>query len=426
MSFRIDYSRLFTCRFEHAYYLDRGAATRFHALDPVADAATIADILFDYDLRTLLTIRPLPETLAVLAGHRTKMVADRQGFYLGISVRPAPAGGFVPVIAPGPDTVWRFALEPTRPAEWATVTEQPLRANLPAIYYFTNNRPDWAANTVPGNLVAPALPRQRRAYTAGEFVADGGGQRFRAQRSVADPAILLTDAGHWTPETDAYESITENDRVLLPTRFNYRVTPESGETPTSLDVTLNEVGGGVAVPTVTYPLSVGQETVRLNFTAVADGKWYDLVVTSNTNYATSHRIFLDDTAYDPTRWGVVAIGAIPADPTLRLFEADGRLRQDGGGEPDPADFLLRIPNRQSLWRYVPHPTQSLAAAPGFALDGANRLVATELRPLTRFGSPPTIPGGNGPVQLPLARTRALRPEKDGALYSEVHLGILDL
>lgn len=425
MSFRVTYTRLFVCHIWHAFHLNLGTDVRFHDLDPVTDAADRADLLRTYDLRNLMDIRPLGDTANSMAGHRIKLRASATGFFAGIATAAASAGGHRPVINPATNQRWHFGLYPRKQAGWVNATNQRMRPNVPAIHYFTNNRPDWAAAApAPLGLTAPATARQERSYEAGEIVSDAG-QRFRARVAVTDSAIPLNDAAFWELEAPAHAEVTDADRCLLPTRFTYTITPNAGQAPTSVTVRLLEPGGPDALPPTTRLLSFGQDQVGLDLTAAKPG-WYDLEITSDTVYATTHRVFLDDELYDPTAWAVVGFGPEATDPSLRLLEADGRLRQNGGGLTEPPAFEIRLANRRTFWRYVAHPSQTLPATAGFVLDAANRLVTTDARPLTRFGSPLLLNGGTGPVALPNPPPDTLRPETDGRLYSDGYLGVLDL
>ncbi len=426
MGYRITYTRLFRCQIRHDYYLNLGEGVYFNDLDPVADAVSVARILDTYDIRSLLEIRPFSATVRSLAGHRMKLVSDRGGFYVGTATDPAPAGGRTPATRPAADTVWHFGLRPRDGAEWANVTEQRMRPNLPALFYFSNRRPGWSASVPsdPLSLAVPAAGRQRRLYAAGEVVQEGP-VRYRALQDVIAASTSVTDPAFWVVEAPVRGEATDADRSLLPTTFKYTLTPESGLSPTTLTATLNDTGGALAFPPLEFTSIFGRDTVQLDFSAAAPG-WYDLVITTDTDYTTTHRIHLNDELYDPTLWGVVSIGTPASDSGLRLFEPDGRLRLDGAGQTTTPEFQVRIPNRRTYWRYIAHPTQTLPANADFGLDTQNRLVATAPRSLTRFGTPVQITGGNGPVTLPSPRSRSLLPEADGRVYSELYLGVLDL
>ncbi|MBB4079691.1 hypothetical protein GGR28_002316 [Lewinella aquimaris] len=427
MAYRITYTRLFRCQLRHDYYLNLGDTIVFNDLDPVADATDIATILSQHDLRTAVDIRPMGETARTLAGHRMKAVADRTGFFVGIATDPAPAGGRLPATPPSPGLAWNFGIYPRDGAEWTNVTNQRMRPNLPAIFYFSNQRPDWSAAVpaAPLSLAVPAIARQRRYYASGEVIEEAG-VRYRAIQDVPDATVPVTDPASWAEETMVRGEATDADRVLLPVKFSYTLTPEIGITPTSLTVELNDLGGTPALPPQNFTLTPGQDRVSLDLSDASTPAWYDLVVTSDTDYATTHRILLDNTLYDPRAWGVVSIGHPAVDPGLRLLEADGRLRLNALGETEYPTYEIRIPNRSTYWRYVAHPTQTLTANADFSVDLRNRLVARSPRPLTRFGSQVTLPGGNGPNVLPSPEPRSLQPEPDGKVYSEVYLGVLNL
>lgn len=424
MSFRIQYSRLFTCQLWHAFHLNLGETVHFHDLDPVADASARAQLLQTYDLREFLDIRPLKRTVRSMAGHRIKIHRTPTGFYAGVASRQDPGGEVRPVLSPGDGERWRFGLYPLAPMAWSNATNQRMRQNIPAIHYFTNNRPNWVASAFEGDISAPVGGRQNRSYESGEVVLDAG-QLYRALSEVSDAGIPITDTNFWGVVATNRAEISEADRCLLPGRFNYTVTPNDGEEPATLTIGLKDTGGSDIVPAFDRILSAGQTTTSLDFRSVAAG-WYDLIITSDTAYGTTHRIYLDETVYDRNAWGVVDIGPRTIDASLRLLEADGRLRVDGLGEADPPTFEIRLPNRSSYWRYVAHPTQSLPATAGFALDAESRLVTTVPRALTRFGAPLMLNGGNGPIDLPNPPPDSLRPEVDGRIYSDSYLGVLDL
>ncbi len=427
MAYRITYTRLFRCQVRHDYYLNLGDAIVFNDLDPVADGTDVATILGHYDLRTLVDVRPMAQTARSLAGHRMKLVTDRTGFFVALATDPAPAGGRLPATPPSPGLAWHFGLYPREGGEWTNVTNQRMRPNLPAIYYFSNQRPDWSAAVpaAPLSLAVPAIARQRRFYAAGEVVGEGG-IRYRAIRNVPDATVPVTDPASWSVEGTVRGEATDADRVLLPVKFQYTLTPEIGINPTALTIELNDLGGTPARPPLELALTPGEDRIKIDLSDAPTPAWYDLVVTSDIGYATIHRILLDDTLYDPRAWGVVSIGHPAVDPGLRLLEADGRLRLNALGETNYPTFEVRVPNRSTYWRYVAHPTQTLTANADFSVDTHNRLVANSPRPLTRFGSQVTLPGGNGPNVLPSPDPRALHAEPDGKVYSEVYLGVLNL
>lgn len=448
MSFRVTYTRLFVCDLWHAFHLNLGADVQFHDLDPVADAAAREDLLRTYDLRNFIDIRPLGDTALRMTGHRMKFRASPTGFFAGLATIPDPVAGRRPMIEPATNQRWHFGLYPRNLAGWTNATNQRMETNLPAIHYYTNNRPDWVVSaSAPLSLAAPAVALQERSYEAGEIVADAVGQRFRALRVVANPGIPLTDINYWEPEAPAHAETTDADRCLLPTRFAYKATPKAGETLTSLTVRLLDLGGADVVLAKTHQLTFGMDRINIDFTdpkldpnpdpdpdppanpvhrPIPDPGWYDLVITSdNTTYATTHRVFIDDEIYDPNAWGVVGLGPTAIDPSLRLLEADGTLRRNGA-ITEPPSFEIRLANRRTFWRYVAHPTQTLPVAAGFILDADARLVTTSAQPLTRFGAPLLLNGGNGPIDLPNPPPDALRPDTDGRLYSDSYLSILDL
>lgn len=437
MSFRIVYTRLFECRLWHGYFLHQGDRQNFYDLDPevAAQAEVRNNLLAYYDTRELLEIVPLGETARYMAGHKMKLATESRGFFVGMDSEPDAGFTRRPRLAPVDNLSLHFGLQPSDVSLWGNATNDPLQSNLPAIYFLTNYRPGLTP-TIAGNLSATVTALQNRTYTAGDHVLVAG-TRYRARRAVTGPAPdPATDTVDWTALDADRGEISGADRALLPSSFLYRLTPRTGERPSSITVALSTIDGSPAAPPKSLPVPANNDSVRLDFrtfdpvtgrpTPPVPG-WYDLAITGDTSYATSHRVYLDDELYDPAYWGVVSLGFSPADSSLRLLEADGRFRLDAGGDPETPIFQVRIPTRHAGWRFIAYPGQTLPPDLLFEPpDATNRWTSRAQYPLTRYGVNLTFDEGGSAQLLPSPTAKNIRADPDGRLLAETYLGPLDL
>ncbi|MEL6355705.1 MAG: hypothetical protein AAFQ37_02115 [Bacteroidota bacterium] len=428
MAFKITYARLFQCQIWQGYHLHLGTEKNFYELDlnNPDDAEDQENILNRYDIRSNLEVEPIAGTTDRLRGHRMKLAKDNSGFFVGISVTPAPAGGWLPFIVPDEGTSWHFGLRTKSKLDWENGNNLPFRPNFPAIYYFDNTRPDLPGNI--GSLSAEVGQQTARRYEAGEMVLDPGGPQVYQAIQTESNRLPFNDTAAWVPIND-HQEVNIADRVLLPSKFPYQFTPLAGEEPSTATIELFDLTGTL-LQSNNFSVTSSSEVV-LNYQELAPQGWHDLVVSTDTPYAMTHRIYINDELYQPSFWGVVSLRIGGPHPDLRLLEADNRLRQNAGITETPI-FEIRVPNRYSFWRYVPHPQQSLVPAAGSDVElfppDNTRLVTLVPQPLTRFGSTVDfiqVPAGP-PIKLPSPPARSLLPDADGRVYSDVHLGLLNL
>lgn len=440
MSFQITYTRLFHCQIWHSYFLQQPGQNFYELLEgDDANADEIAQLLSGYDLRTLCQVEIHPASRATMRGFRLRMAKTATGFFVGMSSQPTELERRRPTIPVAEDTIWYFGLRIRDKGSWEATIEQAMTSPFPAIYYFSNQRPDWE-NRDSMSLSASAAELQNRQYTAGEFVQDAD-QLYRAIATVAETMVPANEADFWSKVAIDQQELTGRDRCLLPSFFTYSIYPRRGERPSSLEVRLLRMNGEEVVSPIVLSLRPGQSAVQLDFRtyspkdslraeALIPG-WYDLSITSNTAYTTSHRIYIHDALYDPTYWGVIGIGAATVHEPLRLFEEDGSFRTSAGvnGEQKTTTpvFEIRLPNRYSYCRYVPYPGQDLPPTGNFTQDQAGRLVSPQPLGLNRFGLRQELPvSNNNRIPLPSPTASSLRVERDGRVYADSYLGPIAL
>lgn len=427
MAFKIKYSRLFECRFRHGYYLHPADEGNFYSLDDLTDAELIQNLLRYFDLSKVITIQPLLNTRKLMAGHRMKMAQTPHGFFVGLSVeeQAGTPAFYRPKIAPSEDLRLYFGIRAEASA-WAYATEERMAPNVPAIYYFSNLTDDLA--DAASSLSRTPLGKEARSYEMGEYIWDGTDLYRAVIRD--DAGANLSDTTYWEQLTDNFFEASDNDRQLLSDRFTYRFTPQASQLVDSATIELVDLSGTV-VATDSFNDPNGLSIVSLDYSDVASG-WYDLEVSGADGYTTTKRILINKELYDPQLWGVIAIGhEAGLSFEQRLLEADGTLRHTATETVAPV-FELRIPNRYSFWRYVAHPTQTLAPAPGAEVEvfapEPSKLVTKVRLPMKKYGTKVEyrdLTNPTSPIFLPNPSVQSVIPLPDGKIYSDVYLGVLN-
>ncbi|MEL7221262.1 MAG: hypothetical protein AAGJ93_08085, partial [Bacteroidota bacterium] len=331
------------------------------------------------------------------------------------------------------------------PAFFAQITNQRMRTNVPAIYYFTNLLPSQVEYAHSGlTTISRQFPDyQNRRYEMGELIIDDSNVLYRSFEAD-NTGVMLNDGNTWEVENNSaplpnndfinrYEA-NDNDRLLLPAMFSYTFTPREGVTLNNATIELRSLTGAI-LQTDVFSIESGQTKVPLDYSDRATG-WYQLAVsgTGTGTYLTEQYIYLNDALYDQSLWAVINIGhdeALSASSSnRRLLEADGSLRHTAS-DPETPIFNIRIPNSYTYWRYKPHPAQfplnpTLAAE--VENDTDDLLVSKNHLPNTQFGVQLEYinSGDNAIAMLPSPVLNICTPNSDGRNYSDVHLGLLPL
>lgn len=452
MAFQIKYVRLFECRIWHGYYLHQGNRQNFFNLDinTPADLKTIENILSRYNLKNVFDIQPLNETRRIMAGQKMKVAHDSNGFFVGVSARPTSDPLFYEPTIPFDDQMsLQFGLRLRNPAFYAQITNERMRTNTPAIYYFTNLLPSQVEYADDSGLttISRQFPDyQERSYEMGEMILDETTNNLYRSFEADNAGIGLTDTLVWEAENSISplpnndfinrHEVNDNDRLLLPTQFDYTFTPLESVTISSVDVILQDLTGAV-LQSENFSVEPGQTQIPLNYQEIGTG-WYQLFVsTPSGDYSTEQFIYLNDELYDQSLWGVIELGhnaALSASSSnRRLLEADGSLRHTTT-EPETPVFNLRIPNRYTYWRYKPHPTQLSTLNPDTTMPNISAavfegdlLVTSQHLPNTQFGvEVEYIDQSGGTAMLPSPVVNICVPDADGRHYSDVHLGLIPI
>ncbi|MBC7947035.1 MAG: hypothetical protein H7Y42_04085 [Chitinophagaceae bacterium] len=250
-----------------------------------------------------------------------------------------------------------------------------INTSLPALYYFSNDKVI-SGNTFPFLTNAISEFNSNYTYEHGELVAFGNNDiRGYFQNSAGDQWQVFTGAGF----------ANENDRILLPTKFNYSFPAESNVK--DVEFILKSPGGG-AVKSIRANGTDRMEKIQLDFSDKKDllslpassrptDRLFTLEVNGD-NYMRTHFIFFSDVLYNRAVWGVTSFVLNPANPDFKLFASDGYLvtRKRLSGDEDPPLFEIPIKSRFAFWRYAHQRGDQIL----ISLDLAGFLVEEEVDP----------------------------------------------
>lgn len=427
MSFSIQYKRLFQVQLLHGFYLNRA--------DRVVDFAPANNPAFA--ISQLLEILPTTATRQWISGHRARLLIDQYGCSVAIRVAETGAPPNVKHELQVPMDVGEsltFGLKPVSP-DWKNYSNCRLRANLPAIHFFSNLN-------LSADLIAPFLARplaaynNKRAYEMGEPVRTNQAV-YVAKRAITTKQNPSGVGGiHWQRlfvfnQNLPHQFCSSEDEVLLPHRFYYTFTPLAGENIKKGSVVLSTSGNN-NVKTIAFDEANPIARIALDYSDVPSG-WYTLKVSSDSGYEDTRKVLLNDELYDPALFAVLQIGHQANLGGLRLLEADGSLRRNGSSITEAPVFKILIKNRHTYWQYVlnqSNPPNPAGNADVEFLDPATkkRLVTKEPMPLSRSlaeiffqHDKPATSNIDETVLLPNPDNLLIHEDELGRYYSEIYL-----
>lgn len=365
------YKRLVDVKILNEYYLFNSDETSFF---DISDASLRAQFLENrllngqYNLLKDLVIEPVGDSRRIMQDHKVRLVPLNSGFMLGMEVDESPqADGsleykpFIPLSRP---LRLAFAIRLKNPL-FLSFSGVPLRARMPAIYYFSNDA-GWGVPAFPSlSLPMPGFAAGR-TYEMGDLALINGQLREAIRRTDSS-----AQADWRAVPGDGYAN--DNDRALLPHRFAYSFGP--GAAVTSAEFTLKD-SAGEEVKKITFNPGGALSRVALDFTfkapsggnppeAIPSGT-YQLEISGDNNYSDSKKIILDDILYDRAYLGIVEIKIDKGSGPDALLRDNGSLitrRLADGSKISHPSYEIRIRSRITYWRYISNKKRELNVGP---------------------------------------------------------------
>jgi hypothetical protein len=181
----------------------------------------------------------------------------------------------------------------------------------------------------------------------------------------------------------------ESDRLLLPNRFDYFISP-------SLNIRqgqwLLKDGNGDIIKSVIKSSTEPLSRVALDFSDQSDrisiqqnialpGAMHSIEFSGDTGFSQTHRVLFNDALYDRANWGVVHIRTNPSVEDFRLIDDDGfiiKRKTTAGDIPHPV-FEIPIKSRSAFWRFFNDRDKELKLTPDLQdyLEKDNKVLITK-------------------------------------------------
>jgi hypothetical protein len=232
-------------------------------------------------------------------------------------------------------------------------TNSRISNTLPAIYFFSNDEMV-SDRTFPFLTNSISTLRSGYEYEQGELVSFGTG----------DIRSYYADSGgdQWNSFAGSGFA-SENDRLLLPSKFYYSFPPARNITDATFTLKNRR---GDEIQSITISNTNRVDKVLLDLTnkkdlllapsAVAFNDFvYSLEVSGNDGYSNVHPVFFNDNFYNKGLWGMASIHPKPSNLDFNLFSDDGYLikrRNPAGIWTDAPVFEIPVKSRFIYWRYI--------------------------------------------------------------------------
>lgn len=239
-------------------------------------------------------------------------------------------------------------------------TNTRLAPTIPAIYFFSNDK-------LAGEKAIPYLTTSvpdfdnQNVYEQGELALFGSTDiRSYYNDGTADQWQPIAGSGY----------ASENDRLLVPSLFNYTFPSSSSVTQASF--VLQDYNDNV-VKSIPAAQPDALKQVRLQFgdqpeflsssNDPINNYLYTLNVKGNDGYSNKHKLVFADSIYTKTTWGLIGINTQTENKDFRLIAEDGFLikRRDAMGiwTQTPV-FEIPLKSRFVYWRYINNKGRELA------------------------------------------------------------------
>ncbi len=387
------YKTLFEVKLLHEFYVTNEDGTSPFDLDDQQDRLNFlreqymnakesisSDLSFEF-----------PQSLAALyAGYSIKLLPAYSGFKVLIRVnQKVQSDGsvwFTP-FASLPNDLSIHILFTRKGNAIDTYTGSRIDNRLPAIYCFSNR-------SLISQASFPYLPnpvpvfRTGYEYEQGELVSFGTND-IRA--------FYQDDSGDQWSMLPGGAFMNENDRLLVPGRFEYRFPLH--RSITEAEFILNDQNGDI-VTSKTFHDTEPFRKVSLDFSdkitalsirgpgALADSI-FTLQVNGNDGYINSHPLIFNNAYSSRNTWAVADINITGSDSDFNLLDEDGFLwkRKNPLGVWDEAPvFEIPVKSRFAFWRYINDRGKELKLTPeldDYLVKDEGALLSKQPRRLTK-------------------------------------------
>ncbi len=358
------FKRLFEVNLLHDYYLVSADGGSFFEKSKVEKEAVLKNKLNHgmYSVADFFEIEPSETSKKSLSEFKLIFRKTALGFVIGVQVQEELKLGAT-LYKPRfkfPDTLsLTFSINPVA-AHFLSMTNISMRPTLPAIYYFTNKGKTEFNETGPGpNYKTLPISVVAEKHQNGMLHEMGTLLKFGTGLREALEFTNSNNLNFWGKLKDK-RYVTNADRILLPSIFNYPIKKE--QNITQLQVVLEDLGAN-EIKTITRDSVEPLLNVLLNFEMIDETiensvgiptGFYKLKIKENGGPEIIYSVYLNEGLYNKSHLGIIDIRLDEFDSPFSLLDAEGYLktRVDNTGKkiPHPV-YELRFKNRRTYWRY---------------------------------------------------------------------------
>lgn len=433
------FKRLFEVKLLHDYYLiSSDGGSYFEKSKEVKEEVIESKIKHRmYNVEDFLEIEPTEVTKKWLRDFKFIYRKTALGFLLGIQVKEEIKLGakvYKPRFKMPNSLNLTFEIKILE-AQFLSMTNINMRPFFPAIYYFTNKGKQVFNETGPGPnyktlpiSVVAGKYQNGMHYEMGNLVKWGTGLR----EALEFTNVNSSDLNFWGKLKDK-RFVTNADRILLPTTFNYPIKVEQNITQLKVvleDLDANEIkliakSNGEPLRNVPLNFAMVDETIE-NPVPIPSG-FYRLKVQENGGPIITYSVYLNDNLYNKNKLGIIDIRLDELDSPFSLLDADGYLktRIENTGEFKPhLVYELRFKNRKTYWRYNKEANfeasdVTIDLNPYVAFEpNTKKIISKKPKGLTRSLVP--FKSGTNEKILPYPKIPALKVEGK-RMYSEIYI-----
>ena len=429
------YKTLFEVKLQHEYFLT-GADGK-----TIFESATQEErnnyLTRQYELGAVSVNEDLefefpPELLAAYGGYNLKLLPTYSGFKVAVRVNPVKLedGSLVykPLVT-FPDQFCINILFSKKSRTIDSYTSSKINNPLPALYYFSNEK-------ILSDKTSPFLTNSISAfnlnyyYEQGELVSFGNND---IRGYYLDPS-----GDQWNPFPGAGFA-SENDRLLLPVKFNYAFPPVSNVTQVEF---ILRSGNGDPVKTILRGNGTRISKTELDFSDKQDALiqpdpliyrpgLFSLEVNGNNGYTRTHPIIFSGVLYQKNVWAVAQCIPSPENADFRLLDQDGYLimRTTTSGKVGPRMFEIPVKSRYAYWRFINDSGKKLMLTldlTGYLLDESGKLISARPKTISKIYSQFKREGTGELKLLPTPDDYDIKMDEQGRLLLDVMVPRSDL
>jgi hypothetical protein len=402
------YKILFEVKLLHEFFLtDESGASIFNAANATGRETFLENAFMnDNDTINRDISFEFPDDLKdVYKGYHLKIIPSYSGCKVFVRVNKILAADnsvhYQPFI-PLPDDLNIFIVAVKNNSLINTYSNSRISKSIPSIYLFSNdNIPD--SKTFPYLVNNIAADKPGYEYEQGELVLNSANKVVEYYYDNSGALIKTNEIA----ATGVQSFANENDRLLVPLKFNYTfigatVKQATFELKDGSGNTIKSISVNQSQPVTTTTLDFSDKESVLNFPGI-----FSLQVSGDNNFSETNNVIFSNSLFSNNNWAVVHIKTKVSNADFNILTDDGFLKSQeipvAGAVELPAVFLVQIKSRFGYFRYSNDVGSALELSPDpntyFFKEGKQLITQVPVSIANYFFKVPDVLPPNQPVTL---------------------------